>query len=365
MIGVRVLNMSALKVLALTKYERMGASSRMRTLQYRPFFENAGFDVKYSALFTDELLARRYDRGQYNYFSVVFAYLKRFVLLFRRGGFDVIWIEKEAFPWWPAVIESKLLEGVPYVLDYDDAIFHAYDLHPNLLVKKFFSFRLDGLMKKAALVVGGNRYLAARAEKAGAPWIEVVPTVVDLDRYVVRKKNSPFDVPRIVWIGSPSTARYLNLLIEPLKKLAQEMPFVLKIIGAQGISIPGVTVELVAWSEATEVSEIAECDIGVMPLEDSPWEQGKCGYKLIQYMACGLPVVASAVGANVEIVKDGVNGLLVSTSNAWVDALRILLRSSSRRSQMGIAGRKDVEEKYCIQISGPRLVELLKSAAIR
>lgn len=352
-----------MKVLSLTKYGRMGASSRMRSIQYAPFSMRAGYDVTFDALLSDELLGERYLTGHYDGFALVRAYMERIRLLMDRKDFDVMWIEKEALPWLPAFIESMLLSGVPYVLDYDDAVFHSYDMHGSWVVRKLLGSRLDKLMKKAALVTAGNGYLAQRAIDAGAPWVEILPTVVDLDRYPSGRSTKVFSVPRVVWIGSPSTAHYLHLLREPLRQLALKTPFVLRVIGAKGLEIPCVEVEYVPWTEDTEVDSIASCAVGIMPLEDSPWEKGKCGYKLIQYMACSLPVVASAVGANVEIVEDGESGYLANSSDDWITALRTLLESSELRHAMGRAGRLRVEEKYCLQQTGPRLVELLLAAS--
>jgi len=258
-----------------------------------------------------------------------------------------------------------LLRGVPYALDFDDAVFHNYDLHRLASVRKVFGHRLDGLMDKAALVVAGNCYLAARARAAGAPWVVVLPTVIDLNRYlplVVKPTVSSSQPLRIVWIGSPSTVRYLQLLQEPLQALAKRLPFVLRVIGGN-FSLPGVQVECLPWAEDTEVAALTECDVGVMPLLDSPWERGKCGYKLIQYMACGLPVVASSVGVNPEIVRNGENGYLASSAEEWVSALEALLQSPSLRAQMGVAGRRRVEEEYCIQKTGPLMAQLLRTAA--
>jgi len=352
-----------MKVLSLTKYGRMGASSRMRSLQYQPYSVSAGYDVTVSELITDQLLADRYQNGRYNFGPLIHAYAKRFSVMLNRRSFDVMWIEKEAMPWLPAIFELMLLRGVPYVIDYDDAVFHSYDLHKSCVVRQIFGDRLDRLMAKAALVTAGNSYLARRAINAGAPWVEVLPTVVDLERYPSAPIESPVDVLRIVWIGSPSTAHYLHLLREPLKQLALKTRFVLRVIGAKDVDIPGVQVEYVAWSEDSEVSAISSCAIGIMPLIDSPWERGKCGYKLIQYMACHLPVVASAVGANIDIVAEGVNGFLVKHSDEWITALSKLFESAELRAAFGLAGRKRVEEKYCLQKTGPRLIELLRLVA--
>jgi len=354
----------AYKVLALTKYGRLGASSRMRFLQYLPWLQQAGIEVTIRPLLSDELLQTRYQSGAYGLWPLMGAYADRCRALLQRLDFDVLWIEKEALPWAPLWVEHALLRGVPYVLDFDDAVFHQYDQHSHAWVRYLYGRRLDGLMTNAALVVGGNNYLAQRARDAGARWVKVVPTVIDLDRYHVRTDMPVMgELPRIVWIGSPSTARYLNLLIEPLRILAGVQPFILRVIGGGMVDMAGVQVEAVPWSEETEVENIRACDVGVMPLVNSSWERGKCGYKLIQYMACGLPVVASNVGVNSDIVQDSQNGFLVNTPNEWVTALGKLLADRLLRSQMGLSGRQLVEQIYCIQQTGPKVATLLQAVA--
>lgn len=356
-----------IKVLALTKYGHRGASSRMRFLQYFPWLEEASIQVAVLPLLSDEMLQARYLRGAYSMAPLLKAYASRCRALLGRRQFDVVWIEKEALPWAPLWLERALLRGVPYVLDFDDAVFHNYDQHPNPWVRRLYGKRLDGLMAHATLVVGGNNYLAQRARDAGAQRVEVLPTVIDLDRYPAPLHTSNFavvcGVPRIVWIGSPATAHYLQLLREPLETLARSQPFVLRVVGGGEIDLPGVQIEVVPWSEATEVTSISTCDVGVMPLIDSPWERGKCGYKLIQYMACGLPVVASDVGVNSEIVQQNVNGFLARSPADWQVALGQLLSDAALRTRMGQAGRQRVEQHYCLQRTGPLLVNWLHLAA--
>jgi glycosyltransferase involved in cell wall biosynthesis len=283
-----------------------------------------------------------------------------------RHNFDLVWVEKEALPWLPVWFEKRMLRGLPFVLDYDDAIFHNYDLNPLFLVRRFFGRRIDCLMASARLVVVGNDYLAKRARDAGAPWVEILPTVIDLDRYEVRPTEVFQSNPlRIVWIGSPATVSYLSLLREPLVKLSLQFSLKLRVIGADIPDMPGVEVESVPWLEETEVASIQEGNIGVMPLIDSAWARGKCGYKLIQYMACGLPVVATPVGVNCQIICANENGFLASSDEEWVTALNLLLDNPVLRQQMGAAGRKKVEDHYCLKQVAPRLAKLLLNAAGR
>jgi glycosyltransferase involved in cell wall biosynthesis len=334
-------------------------------LQYIPWLEQAGLQLEVLPLVADELLRERYVSGSYGARQLIKPFFSRIMAMLARSKFDVVWIEKEALPWFPLWFELALLRGVPYILDYDDAVFHHYDSHPIALVRHIFGSRLDGLMSRSAMVVGGNSYLAQRARNAGARRVEVVPTVIDLERYPV-KADAIADhgdrLPSLVWIGSPATVHYLQVVADALRQLAERVPFVLRVIGGEA-EIPGVQVELIKWTEETEVTSIAAANVGIMPLLDSPWERGKCGYKLIQYMACGLPVVASAVGVNSEIVEHGGNGFLASTQDEWVSALERLLVDQGLRKRMGKAGRHRVESMYCIQKTGPLVAQLLRDVA--
>jgi glycosyltransferase involved in cell wall biosynthesis len=352
-----------MKILFLTRYGWMGASSRMRSLQFFPWYERMGIECTFSPLFDDNQLADRYQKNQYVLASLMQAYSKRVRVLLMKHRFDLVWIEKEALPWLPASFERWMLRGVPYVLDYDDAIFHNYDMCSSVLVRRYFGKRIDHLMAGSALVVTGNAYLAQRAKEAGAQLVEIVPTVIDLERYTIKRPSSVQANPlRIVWIGSPTTTQYLKLLQKPLTELSRQFSIQLLVIGGDAITMSGVDIEVVPWAEATEVDLIKACDIGVMPLLDTPWERGKCGYKLIQYMACGLPVVASPVGVNCEIVHQGENGFLADSVEAWSEALGKLLGDAMLRQRMGIAGRRQIEEELCIQKIAPRMAKLLYMA---
>jgi glycosyltransferase involved in cell wall biosynthesis len=349
-----------MKVLFLTRFGRQGASSRMRTFQYQPFFESAGIECVVSPFFSDEMLLNKYNEGSYRLAAMLVSYWRRCRVLISIREFDLLVIEKEALPWWPVWLERRMLRDVPYVLDFDDAIFHNYDMNRFAMVRFFFSHRLDMLMEGAKLVSAGNRYLVARAEASGAQRIELVPTVVDLLRYTSSHRSAS---PRIVWIGSPSTSQYLLELAEPLRILSKRMPFTLRVIGAGDFKLMGVDVEPVLWAEGKEAELIAVCDVGIMPLRNSPWEQGKCAYKLIQYMAASLPTVSSPIGTNLEVVVDGETGFFADSTNEWIGQLELLLRDAAMRKRMGAAGRARVEGKYSLQHTAPRLAQLLKEAA--
>jgi len=346
-----------MNVLALTRYGRLGASSRMRTYQYVPVLKKHGINFHVMPLLRDDYVQRLYAKRSINWIQLAADYLRQALRLINVKKFDLVWIEKELFPNLPAWGEQLFAAlGVPYVVDYDDAIFHNYDISNNPL-KRLLSKKIDKVMENAALVVCGNRYLAQRAQRAGARCVETVPTAVELQRYIARTHVKSEQVT-IGWIGSPATIKYLHDIVPALQEASIDLPIRVHVIGAN-LDVPGVEVNCLSWSEENEANEICSFDIGVMPLPDSSWERGKCGYKLIQYMACGVPAIASPVGVNNEIVEHGVNGYLALSKADWVSALRRLGTDFRLRQIMGMQGRVLVEQQYCLDVTGPYLAQLL------
>jgi glycosyltransferase involved in cell wall biosynthesis len=353
-----------MKLMFFTKYTRSGASSRYRSLQYLPSLDASGLSYSVNPLFDDVYLAHKYAHGRARFGHVLCAFARRLWVVLKVPRTAVVVIEYELLPWFPAVLERWLAwRGCRMVVDYDDALFHQYDAHPNPWVRRLLGRKIATVMRLAHTVVAGNAYLADYARRAGAARVEVIPTVIDLARYPVMGAGGASGVFTIGWIGSPSTARYLRDIAPALAKLCRDGRARVRLVGSGPVDLPGVPLEVVAWSEKTEVDEIRRFDVGIMPLLDEPWARGKCGFKLIQYMACGLPVVASPIGVNSEIVDDGVNGYLISTTDEWVLALESLMADAELRRQMGAAGRKRVEEKYCLAVTVPKFVELLKQCA--
>ncbi|MCI0621960.1 MAG: glycosyltransferase family 4 protein [Acidobacteria bacterium] len=348
--------------LLLSRYGRLGASSRMRFYQYLPFLRSQDIHVETAALLDDSYIRNLNSGNSTDWCAILGSYLKRLRYLARSNQFDLVWVEAEVFPWLPGWGELWLSwKRIPYVVDYDDAAFHRYDLHPVTAVRWLLGQKIDQVMKHAALVVAGNSYLANRARQAGSGRIEILPTVVDLKRYAPQHSRRDNDFV-IGWIGSQSTTRYLLPLLEVLRQATSWEGTSLRLVGSGKLNLPGVAADVMDWSESSEVQAIQSFTAGIMPLQDDPWARGKCGYKLIQYMACGLPVVASPVGVNGEIVEHWVNGFLADTEAEWLAALSELRSQPQLCEEFGRAGRKKVENTYSLEVTAPWLAELLKSA---
>jgi glycosyltransferase involved in cell wall biosynthesis len=352
-------------LLALTRYQRLGSSSRVRFYQYFPYLESQGLEIINAPFFDNEYIRKLYMGKSTSLLKTLQAYTNRFFTLIHRREIDLLWVEKEFLPWLPVEVEALLqARKIPYVVDYDDAVFHRYELHPNPLIRTFLGNKIDKEMCHASLVVSGNDYLADRARTAGAKRVEILPSVVDVNHYAMKQpdKNNVF---KIGWIGSPATVQYLGIVKAAITKLNQEAPIQLILVGAGNtIPFPDITTELIPWSETTELTVNQKFDVGIMPLVDGPFERGKCGYKLIQYMAGGLPVIASPVGVNQKIVEPQI-GYLASSTDEWLTALRTLRDNPQQRYEMGRAGRKKVEAEYNLQVTASKLLEMLRSVTRR
>lgn len=350
-----------INVILFSRYNHQGASSRLRSYQYLPYLEKNNFKIEIAPLFNANYLNALYYGNSHNNVNIFFSYINRLFILFKLRKYDLIWIEKEIFPWLPAVAERILSAlNIKYVVDFDDAIFHRYDNHKNIFIRKLLGKKIDTVMKCANTVIVGNQYLADRALKAGAKKVSIIPTVVDLLRYSERPKvnNSFF---KIGWIGTPKTVHYLYDISPALLKISSKYNVKLVLIGVSTFDSDKLKVEFQSWSIDSEVNNLFQIDVGIMPLPEEPFARGKCGYKLIQYMACKKPVIASPVGFNKEIIKHGVNGYLATSQDDWFIYIEKMINNKNLMNTMGINGYNLIKKEYSLGVTAPKLLEILKS----
>lgn len=350
-----------MKILALTKYDSLGASSRMRVLQYIPYLKKDGFDIDTHNLF-DNKYVELLQSNKRHPFKILKAYIKRACILLNSKKYDLIWIEKEALPWVPFFIENLFISAnVHYVIDYDDAVFHWYEKSDNFLIKLFLKRKHLSLIRSAKCVIVGNAYLRDYCFSAKARRIEYLPTAVNFKKYedFSYKQQSIENLPVIGWIGQQSTAYNLMPLKNIFLELVGENKASLSLIGIDGQFLD-CPVTSIPWTDEDEAQHISTFDIGIMPLADGPFERGKCGYKLIQYMSCGIPVIGSGVGENTNIIDHGKNGFIANTPSEWNEYLAILIKDPALRERMGRAGKGKILNGYRTHVTSPKLSELFK-----
>ncbi len=277
----------------------------------------------------------------------LFAQAQNFdgVVLHKKGlnFFDAFWLRKH----------SRII-----IYDFDDAVMYSPKTPERGSFSRFRRFRRS--VQAAGLVIAGNSYLAAQAKRF-SPHVEIVPTGLNMDDYQARTDAESDGKIRLVWIGSKSTLRYLAEIVPALSKIGSQFSnVVLRIICDEFLEVPNLKVEKCQWSSAKQAADLAACDIGLAPLPDNRFTRGKCGFKILQYGACGLPVIASPVGVNAEYVLDGVTGFHARSIPEWIDRISQLVGNRQLRAQMGREGRVRVE-RFDVKIVGGQLLRLLKS----
>ncbi len=346
-----------MRVLFLTRYAAGGPSSRYRVVQFLPHLDRAGIEYRLEPLLDDRYLAARFAgwRPGPRYLAARSLYRARVLLASRR--FDVVFVQKELFPWAPPIVEWVLsIARARVILDIDDAIHLPYRGRP-LLARK-----IPTAIARASLVLAGNRWLADYA-RAFNPHTVHFPTVVDAERFTPRAARPAAGPVVVGWMGSPETARFLADAVPALARAQARADFVLRVVGDERFAAAGIELEARAWEYEREADELRGFDVGVMPLRDDEWAMGKCSLKLLQYMSTGLATVSSPSGSVGDIVRDGDNGFVARTGDEWTERLVALVGDAQRRARMGGRAREWVLAHYNLATYGPRLVAILRAVA--
>jgi glycosyltransferase involved in cell wall biosynthesis len=278
-------------------------------------------------------------------------------LLNRASNFDVVFFQKKrVHPFWLKRFKAR---GHKLIYDFDDAVMFNSSRHPTpaspLRMRQFIS-----MVKRCDGIIAGNSYLKSLAEPYNQK-IWIIPTTVDTSKYPVKSYSS--GAPNIIlgWIGTSSSLVFLKSLEGVLGKLSQAYKDIkLKIVCSEFFNNPDIEIIKKQWVEKDEAQDVLSFDIGLAPLPDDPWSQGKCATKLLQYLASSVPSVASAVGIHKEIIRDGVNGFLASNDDDWFNKIALLIEDNALRRNLGLATREIVEKYYSVKANAPKLIGILK-----
>jgi hypothetical protein len=345
-----------MRTLFLTQTSELGPSSRYRVYQLLPWLRKLGVECEVSPAIDDALYHRLYlDSPASASRSAAFqaAWRQRRADMRRLADFDVVVVQKGVFPGLYSGFESQIASRKPLVFDFDDAIWLPRVGGSRILRVLHREATVQNVLRSAAAVIAGNDYLAGYAGCFNRN-VKIVPSSIPIETYVPGTTSS-----LVGWIGSRTTLPYLK----PLKPVFETLGIKPRIIASGEPAQLGFEIEFRQWQLETEGAELSQIGIGIAPLPDTPWEQGKCGVKLLQYMACGIPVVASPVGVNAAIVVHGVNGFLAKNTAEWVTSLHRLIADPKLRQQMGAAGRETVEKRFNVQQAAEAAYAVLRSVA--
>lgn len=341
-------------------------SQRFRFEQYFNILENAGHQYNAQPFYDKAGWDALYTKG--NAFAKVIALIKgfarRIALLFSLGKYDLVFIHREAAPLGPPLFEWFIAKaaGKKLVYDFDDAIWTT-DKKENAIEKLIrWRSKVRTTIRWSYKVSCGNEYLANYARQFNSN-VVINPTTIDTSYH--KKNNKGNNDVVIGWTGSHSTLKYLDELVPAIAKLEKKHPGIrFRVIANHNPAYALQCFEFVKWSEQTEIADLSVIDIGIMPLPNDEWSKGKCGFKLLQYMALEIPSVASPVGVNTGIIKDGENGFICSNENEWIEKIGLLINDPSLRQRLGKAGRKSVEENYSVVSNSSNFLGLVELSAI-
>jgi glycosyltransferase involved in cell wall biosynthesis len=354
-----------MRMLFFTLGNELVPSSRTRVFQYLPHLNKLGVDadvIKYETSLDYALHAKFQPKNPYQksifllarviikLLDVLFGNLSITRLLLAARSHDVVFVQKVLLPVIVQKTLTKLNDNI--VFDFDDAIYAN---------KSHSQERLNHFLSQAKLAVIENEETRSYVKKFGVTPL-IITGPIDCDRYKPAKSKEKNQEIVIGWIGSSTTTEYLSLLAKPLQELSSKYPHVvLELIGSAHIDLKGVRMKRYPWSLDTETTLLSRFDIGVMPMPDDEWTRGKGGYKLLQYMAMGIPAVCSPVGVNTEIVLHGETGYLAETEEEWFLYLEKLITEEQSRSSMGQNGRLRVQSEYSFERNTPKLLEAIRS----
>jgi glycosyltransferase involved in cell wall biosynthesis len=364
-----------LTVAALVPYALNTApSQRFRIEQWAPYLPEMGIQLALQPFADEELtfLLQRPGHTLRKTLLTLRAFRRRTMQTLRLPVGQPVFLHRAACLAGPPFLERWLSQrGQRIVYDFDDAI---YLLHSSAENKRLAWLKQPTktatICRLSHHVVVGNSHLAAWAGAHLAAWagahakaVSVIPTTIDTDSY--RPVSATRGTPPVVvgWTGSSTSQTYLEAFAPLLKVLTADDDIELRVISPRAPVLPGIPCQWRRWSPESEVAEIGQLDIGIMPLPDEQWVLGKCALKVLQYMAMGVPTVASAIGANRDVIEHGANGLLAATDNDWVESIGALLRSPELRARLGQEGRRTVEERFSMRRGASALAAVVRGVA--
>lgn len=329
-------------------------SQRFRFEQYLDILRKAGWEIEQHPFYSERSWQLLYKPGRFTakVLAVISGFIRRFGLLFRLRSFGRVFIHREAAPIGPPLIEWLISRFHPasYIYDFDDAVWLPNSSEAN---RAFVGLKQAGkfssVCKWASRISAGNHYLAEKAASYSSAQVDVIPTTIDTDGYHNRSRQA-LNKPLVFgWTGTHSTLRYLDELVPVFRELESKAEFKIRVISDQPPAWKLDSMEFIQWQKETEIDDLLGMDVGLMPLEADAWSAGKCGFKALQYMALGIPAIASPVGVNSRIIRNAENGWLPEDNEQWAVLLESIIRNPDELREMGQKARARVIEAYSVR----------------
>jgi glycosyltransferase involved in cell wall biosynthesis len=347
-----------MKVLIIAPYPPGKApNQRFRFEQYLDALAEKGIEFSYQPFWSLQVWNIFYQKGHFGlkFFGLLSGIVRRFALLFSVAQYDYVFIHRECLPIGPPILEFLIAKVLKkrIIYDFDDAIWLENNSAANGPIVRWFKFhsKVKHVCRMSHIVVTGNHFLGDFAKRYNAE-VRVIPTTIDTERYHNKIKAINGQALMVVgWTGTHSTLIQLESIENELAELQQKTPFELRVICNADPNFKKVKYHFLPWQQSTEIDDLLQFDIGLMPLRNTDWERGKCGFKGLQYMSLGIPCVASDVGANSSIFTHGQDGILIAPDKPkeWINQIKRLIVDKELRKSLGANGRETVQHKFSVK----------------
>lgn len=345
-------------------------SQRFRFEQYLSILQSHNYNCEIHSFWSISAWRILYKNGHTlkKFILLLEGFLKRMMLLFfSTHSADYVFIHREATPVGPPLFEwiTATILRKKIIYDFDDAIWLPNTSEQNKLISKIkWTSKVKLICQLSHKVSAGNEYLCAFARQYNAS-VFLNPTTIDVENLhttSIHRSNNDTDIITIGWTGTHSTLPYLTSFKSIFQQIENKYPnrVRLLVIADKKPQLKIDSLQFLPWTKTTEITDLLRIDIGIMPLTDNEWDKGKCGFKILQYMALGIPAVASPVGVNIKIIEHGKNGYLCESPEEWIQSLEKLITSHSLREKIGKAGREDVIARYSVLSNCPNFLSLFE-----
>lgn len=341
-----------MKILVVTNHRRnRSPGQRFRIEQYIQYLVDSDCHVDFSFYLSEKDDLYFYKRGKY--FRKLIILLKsvfhRLADLRKARNYDIVFVYREAIMLGSVFFEKRLAKRAKLVFDFDDSIWLNDVSEGNAKLRWLKKpSKIKKTLGYADMIFAGNEYLAEYARKYNSN-VKVVPTTIDTIYHSRKLRKNESEKPVCIgWTGTSTTLKHFEIAVPILEKIKEKYgdSVCFRVIANQEYENNDLKVKTLQWNLETEITDLERFDIGIMPLPDDEWSNGKCGFKGLQYMALEIPTIMSAVGVNKEIIEDGENGFLAQNEDEWFEKLSTLIESEELRQKIGKAGRTRVEESY-------------------
>ena len=337
-------------------------SQRFRFEQYLTFLEENGFKIEIHPFLNESTWKTLYREGNVwkKIVGITGSFWRRFLLLFQLRRANHIFIHREAAQLGPPIFEwiiAKVL-GRKYIYDFDDAIWLPNYSETNARFQRLKSYwKVNYCMKWAEKITAGNAYLANYAHQYN-PNVQIIPTTIDTIHHHNKVCNQSTEKPTIGWTGTHTTMHYLDEIVPIIRELENHYSFDFLLISNEPPSFELASLKFIKWSKETEIEDLAKITIGIMPLKQDIWSEGKCGFKGLQYMALEIATILAPIGVNKTIIEDSKNGFLAANPEEWKEKLTLLLENEALRMRLGKEGKRTIEERFSVVANQEKYLEL-------